>query len=91
MHIHHNPAVAQNTELHSASGAEKAAATQRAANVRRKLLKESARIGDGDALDRGAVFMVDRWEEGGDRKPPQPRQQSAGTEEAENAPVSFWA
>jgi hypothetical protein len=72
MHIHHNPMTSGNAGIHSAAAAEKAAATQRADETRRKLLKSAAHI-DG-TLDAGDLFMIGKWLDGStdqrERQPP---------------------
>jgi hypothetical protein len=83
MHIHHNPIALGSADIHSAS-AEKAAAAQRAADTRRKLLRDPAQI-DG-SLDVGQLFMVDARSErhpGWHRQqPPHPRQDGRAAEES---------
>ncbi len=94
MHIHHNPVMSGNAGIHSAGAAEKAAAAQRAAETRRKLLKSAAQI-DG-TLDAGELFMVGRWSEehSGEReKRSHNQQQSSQPDDGDSGakPISVWA
>jgi hypothetical protein len=62
MHIHGNSMQSNAANLYSAAGAEKAAAAQRAADVRKKLMKGGLGL-DGD-LSPEADLMVGRWLDG---------------------------
>ena len=59
MHIHGSMMDMNSASLYSAAGAEKAAAAQRAADIRRKLMKSASDI-EGIASPDEA-FMVGRW------------------------------
>jgi hypothetical protein len=94
MHIHHNPMMSGNAGIHSAGAAEKAAAAQRAAETRRKLLKGAAQM-DG-TLDTGELFMVGKWSD----DPTGQRERHSRTREQNNQledegsgvkPISVWA
>jgi len=94
MHIHQNPMTTGNTGIHSAGAAEKAAAAQRAAETRRKLLKSAAHV-DG-TLDAGQLFMIGKWSEesaGGREKqsPPRQRNNQPDSEASDAKPISVWA
>jgi hypothetical protein len=62
MHIHGNLMQSNAANLYSAAAAEKAVAAQRAADVRKKLMKGGLDI-DGE-LNPEAGFMVGRWLDG---------------------------
>lgn len=100
MHIHGNPISHNVANLHPAGAAEKAAATQRAADIRKKLLNAKAPITEDS--DSDAVLMVARWSEGDsedggppEHADPQPESSGAGhaasLEDPGDRPVSFWA
>jgi hypothetical protein len=57
MHIH-PAAIGQHAINISAAGNQRAAATQRAAEVRKRLLKSVDTI---DASDPGATFLIGQW------------------------------
>lgn len=59
MHIHGNPMAAGAANLYSAAQAERAAAAQRAAEVRKKLLKSSSEI-DGSSTPEES-FLIGQW------------------------------
>ena len=59
MHIHASQMNMNAASLYSAAGAEKAAASQRAADVRRKLMKSASDIEGVSSPDE--AFMVGRW------------------------------
>ncbi len=95
MHIHGNPINLNLAHLHSAGAAEKAAATQRAAGVRKKLLQARAPI--EEEPDADVVSRIGHSSDGGsqDHRPPEyanPRaRHSANNPEPDQHPVSFWA
>jgi hypothetical protein len=94
MHIHHNPITQGSAGIHSASAAERAATAQRAADTRRKLLRNAAQI-DG-SQDVGQLFMLDAWSERHPgrniQQPPRPKQDDRATEKESGAkPISVWA
>jgi len=98
MHIHHNPMASGNPGIHSASAAEKAAAAQRAAETRRKLLRSAAQIKGGvdGTVDAGEIFMIGKWSHdhtGGGAKQFHHKQQSSQQEDegSEAKPTSMWA
>jgi len=59
MHIHASSMNINSASLYSAAGAEKAAEAQRAANVRKKLLKGASEI--EAAPDPGETFLIGKW------------------------------
>jgi hypothetical protein len=93
MHIHGNPMNLNGASLHSAAGAASAAAAQRAANVRKKLMNAS----HGMELNAEAGFMVGRWSEEGSQNGRQQEhadrsaKPQATDEMPDGQPVSFWA
>jgi len=59
MHIHGNQMDMNSASLYSAAGAEKAAATQKAADVRRKLMKSATDIEGISSPDE--AYLVSKW------------------------------
>jgi len=59
MHIHASSMNMNSSSLYSAAGAEKAAAAQRAADVRRKLMKSASDIEGVPSPDE--AFMIGQW------------------------------
>jgi hypothetical protein len=59
MHIHATQMNMNSASLYSAAGAEKAAAAQRAADVRRKLMKSASDIEGVSSPDE--AFMIGQW------------------------------
>ena len=59
MHIHASQMNMNATSLYSAAGAEKAAAAQRAADIRRKLMKSASDIEGVPSPDE--AFMIGQW------------------------------
>ena len=59
MHIHASQMNMNATSLYSAAGAEKAAAAQRAADVRKKLMKSASDI-DG-VSNPDEAFLIGQW------------------------------
>jgi hypothetical protein len=59
MHIHATQMNMNSASLYSAAGAEKAAAAQRANDVRRKLMKSAADIEGVSSPDE--AFMIGQW------------------------------
>jgi hypothetical protein len=59
MHIHANQMNMNSASLYSAAGAENAAAAQRAADVRRKLMKSASDIEGVASPDE--AFMIGQW------------------------------
>jgi hypothetical protein len=70
MHIHPNSMSMSSARVYSAAGAEKAAAAQRADEVRKKLLKSAANL--KGISDPGESFLVGQWM-GLQSNPPQDR------------------
>jgi len=107
MHIHGNPMNLNLAHLPSAGAANNAAATERAAEVRKNLLQPTDRVAED--FDSDAVSMVGHWTDDAsqNRQPPEhadPRtRQSANhqaassqpidkdAKDAANHPISFWA
>jgi len=59
MHIHASQMNMNSASLYSAAGAEKAAAAQRAADVRKKLMKSASDIECVSSPDE--AFMIGQW------------------------------
>jgi len=59
MHIHATQMNMNSASLYSAAGAEKAAAAQRAADVRRKLVKSASDIEGAPSPDE--AFLIGQW------------------------------
>ena len=59
MHIHASSMNMNSASLYSAAGAEKAAAAQRAADLRRKLMKSASDIEGISSPDE--AFMIGQW------------------------------
>jgi hypothetical protein len=59
MHIHASSMNMNSASLYSAAGAEKAAAEQRAADIRRKLMKSASDIEGVPSPDE--AFMIGQW------------------------------
>ena len=97
MHIHGNSMNLNAVDVHAAAAAEKAASMQRAAEVRKKLMRGGLEM-DGE-LNPETGFMVERWSEGGSQRQQQGYDR-AGTsrkpplsadDELTDKPVSIWA
>jgi len=99
MHIHSHPTNFNSVDLYSSKAAEKAASAQRAADVRRKLIKRGMEI--EDEVNSFEGLMIGRSAEGGSR---QHRGQDKKQDHADSAqrlqhvddgpadePLSFWA
>jgi hypothetical protein len=59
MHIHGNSMNVNSANLYSAAQGEKAAAAQKAAEVRKRLLKSAAKIEDQPSSNED--FLISRW------------------------------
>jgi hypothetical protein len=59
MHIHATQMNMNSASLYSAAGAEKAAAAQRAADVRKKLMKSASGIEGASSPEE--AFMIGQW------------------------------
>lgn len=66
MHMHGNSMQSNTAQLYSAASAEKAVTAQRAADVRKKLLKGGLDIEDEPNPE--VEFMLGRWLDGGVRQ-----------------------
>jgi hypothetical protein len=98
VHIHPNPIASVSVGVHSAGAAEKAAAAQRAAETRRKLMKRAGQIEAeaAESLDADGLRIVGKWSEEGSsqRKRPAPiHKQGAqtGGDRPGPTPISVWA
>lgn len=99
MHIHGNHMQLQAANLPSAAALEKAAAAQRAAEVRARLLNSTGEV-EGE-LNPEARFLVGRWPEGNSRQQQDQNQEQDGTDasaspgtddmDSKDKPVSVWA
>jgi hypothetical protein len=96
MHIHGNSMNLNAVDLHATAAAEKAASTQRAAEVRKKLMRGGLEM-DGE-LNPESSFMVGLWSEGGSQQQQQGHERASTSrgplnadEELADKPVSVWA
>jgi hypothetical protein len=97
MHIHSNHMDPNMLNLYAAASAEKAAASKRAAEVRKKLLASASEIKGG--LDAEGTLFIDPEKSGQDgrqeqgRERPQPRRTISqnGEEREPKEPISAWA
>jgi hypothetical protein len=94
MHIHGNHMNPNLASLYSAAAAEKAAAAQRAAEVRKKLIRSASKL-EGE-LDTEEVSCVDQPEDEDSRQRRQKRprssksKKSAADDEPSEEPMSMW-
>jgi len=95
MHVHNHPTNFNAVDLYSSKAAERAASAQRAADVRRKLMKAGLDV----EVDPFESFLVGQGPEGGSRQRQDQNQNHANTagslqpadEEQADQPLSFWA
>jgi hypothetical protein len=95
MHVHNHPTNFNAADLYSSKESEKAASAQRAADVRRKLMKG----GLDSEVDPFKSYLPDQGPESGSRQRQGQNQNHANTtgrlqladEEQADQPLSFWA
>jgi hypothetical protein len=95
MHVHNHPTNFNPADLYSSKESEKAASAQRAADVRRKLMKG----GLDSEVDPFESYLADQGPESGSRQRQGQNQNHANAtgrlqladEEQADQPLSFWA
>lgn len=96
MHVHGSAMQGNPASLHPAAAAEKAAASQRSADVRKKLMNSGAAL--DEELNPDAGLMVQSWtqkdsqhQEGQGRRRSHVESPASGDGDQVNSPASFWA
>jgi hypothetical protein len=97
MHVHTSHINPNAASLYSAAAAAKAAATQRAADVRKKLMTSASKIaGKAEANGKGIFAIAQGTEQGspqhhGRKNPRAPEKKQAADEDQSGKPLSMWA